>query len=253
MKLKRRLKISKFIILSVVSIALASCSRGGGFSLSKKSGEKSLDTCLTLLKKKKHDQAIKCLEAYKSRNFGKSNVAYADLAIADSYFNNKEYLVAAEAYGVFLESYPYHEKVPYAHLRRGMSYLKEIPKGVDRDQSYLDNALNSLGKVAKYYGNTPYGAQGRELYKLAKFKKAKQNFYVGRFYFRMKEYLAAIPRFETIVTEFTGLGLDDKSFYYLIKALKETNQRELAMRYFEVYKKIYPNRMKTIKKIARIF
>lgn len=238
--------------LLALFLLATSCAGTKGFTLAK-SKEKDLNSCLELSRKKKHEQAIQCFEAYRSRHVGSAMAADADLAIADTYFAQKDHIVAAEAYNIFTESYPYHARAPYAYFQAGLSYLKQAPKTVDRDQAVLDDAMQNFTTVLNSYANSPYAADAKKYADVVRFKMAKKNYYVGRFYFKTREFLAAIPRFETVITEYPQLGLDDKSFYYLIKALKKTKQSEMAERYFEIYKRYYPDRMKTIKKMAALF
>lgn len=241
--------LNGFVLLSLL---VTSCAGTKGFTLAK-SKESDFNSCLALSKKKKHDEAIQCLEAYRSRHTGSAIAAEADLAIADSYFAQKDFIVAAEAYNIFTESYPYHARAPYAYFQAGLSYLKQAPRTVDRDQNVLDDAMQNFMAVVNSYAGSPYAVDAKKYLDLVHLKTAKKNFYIGRFYFKTREFLAAIPRFETVITDYPKLGLDDKSFYYLIKALKKTEQSEMAARYFEIYKRYYPDRMKTIKKMAALF
>lgn len=246
------MKLIRSITLSFVATGLMlmmSCSGSGGFTLSRSDQYTDMSECLALLKKKKSDKAIKCFESYKSRNVGSSSAAVADLAIADAYFAKKDFLVAAEAYQVFIESYQHHESLPYAYYRAGLSYLRESPNAIDRDQNYLDSAVQYLGIVVKYYSNSSYYQMASESYDEARLKLAQRHFYIGRFYFRGKEFLAAIPRFQTIVTDFPKLGLDEQSFYYLITALAKTDQKDIASQYLEIFKTHYPE-SKFIKRTA---
>lgn len=249
------MKSKVFILfLLVPTFFLAQCgSQKSSFSLSRSRSVDSLDSCFTLLKKKKHEEAVRCFESYRSSHRGSSAVAIADLAIADSYFANKEYLSAAEMYKIFVESHPFHEKVPYAYLQSGKSYLKAAPKTVDRDQSLLDQALTSLETLVFYYKGSSVYEEATALYKKVKYRKAKKEFYVGRFYYKQREYLAAIPRFSEVVNKYTDSGLEDQSFYYLIKALKRTSQQQIAAGYFEAYKKYFPERKAQIRKMAEMF
>jgi len=250
--MKKFIQIIGVVFLVAPFFMLTSCRDGGGVSLARSKSQQDMSQCLTLLKKKKHEKAIKCFEAYKSRNYGQSGAAMADLAVGDAYFLKKDYLLAAESYLIFIESHPYHPKIAYAYYKAGVSFLKESPKQIDRDQTNLFKAIQYLGAVLKYYGNTEYAKMARVYYDQARLKQAKKHFYVGRFYFKTKEYLAAIPRFQLIVTEFPKLGLDEKSFYYLIKALHKTDQQDLATRYYDIFKEHYPQ-SSYVKKVSSYF
>lgn len=237
-----------YVLVIVVLFSLTACGKDGRFSLARSKPKKTIAECLDLVKRDKHEQAIKCYESYKSRNFGSTGALLADLAVADIYFLKKDYQIAAEAYQIFVETNPYHDKVPYAYYKAGLSYLKSTPKSVDRDQENLDKAVELLGNVLKYYRTTAYAPLAKKSFDEARLKQANKHFYVGRLYYKRKEYLAAIPRFQVIVTEYTKLGLDEKSFYYLISSLKRTRQDDLAQQYYKVFKAYYPE-SRYVKKI----
>lgn len=236
------------VLLVLSGTSFLACSGKNGLRLARSKERQDMSACLEMLKKKKNDDAIKCFESYKSRHFGDSGAAMADLSVADAYFAKKDYLVAAEAYELFAETHPGHGQIPYAYYRAGLSYLKQAPKSVNRDQSGMDNAVKYLAASVKYGADE----NAQDAYNQARFRLAKKNFNVGRFYFKTHEYLAAIPRFQTIITDYPKLGLDEDSFYYLITSLKRTDQKELALQFFDVFKNHFPQ-SKYVKQIARYF
>jgi len=244
-------KLQNFLVISFIIVSLFTFSgcHKEGFSLARSDQTYAMSDCVALIKKKKHDRAVKCFEAYKSRHYGQKEAALADLAIADAYFLKKDYLGAAEYYQIFIDSNPFHEKIPYAYYKAGVSLLKETPKTVDRDQQYLEKSVRYLETVIQFYGNTPYAKLALPYYQEAKLNQAKKHYYVGRFYYRTKEYLAAIPRFQTVVTDFPKVEIHEISFYYLISSLTKIKQKELASKYFEIFKQNYPN-SKYVKRIS---
>lgn len=240
------------LVTWVALIGFSGCGGGGKFSLADTRQFSGVNECLALGKKNKYEDAINCLEALKSRNVGQENSVSAELALADVYFLKKDFTVAAESYNTFIQEHPSHPKVPYAYYKSGLSYMRAMPKTIDRDQAQLDNAVKALGAVVNYYPGSPYTAEATVAYKQALLNQAKKHFYIGRFYYRYHEYLAAIPRFEAVITDYTNLGLDEQSFYYLIASLKRTKQDALAARYFDVFKQHYPN-SSYVKKVAGLF
>lgn len=238
--MKMRTKGFSFFLAILFLSSLVSCNHDHGISLARSKEQKDLGECLDLLKNKKRDKAIQCLEAYKSQHYGEASGILADLSIADAHFDKKEYLIAAESYEIFIQTNPYHERAAYAYYKGGLSYLKASPKAKDRDQTYLDGAVRLLQTVVSFYRNSEYAEPAQTALNEARLKQAERHFYVGRFYYRFKEYLAAAPRFQTVVTEFSQLGLDEESFYYLIQSYKKTGQKDLAEKYLQVFKESYP-------------
>src|SRR3989338_4850188 len=106
-----------------------------------------LNYCLQMAQKKKYEETVNCLEAFKSRHPSSPGAQEADLIIADNYFRKKDYLLAAETYQDFIKNNPYHSKADYAYYKSGISYLKNTPKAVGRDQQYLDLAVKNFELV----------------------------------------------------------------------------------------------------------
>lgn len=201
--------------------------------------DQELNRCLKLASKKKYKESVDCLEVFKSRYPAGNQAAEADLLIGDNYFRQKEYLLAAETYQEFLRAYPSHPKADYAYYKSAQAYLKETPKSIDRDQEHLEAAVQNF-EMLRHLSNSPYQKLAEEEYRAAKLKQARVHFYVGRFYYKYGEYLAAIPRFAAILNEYAGLGLDEQSFYYLIDASAKTNQNEQAQKALDAFERHYP-------------
>lgn len=197
--------------------------------------------CLELSTQKKYKKAIECLEIFKSRFPDSDRSNEADLLIGDNHFSQKEYLLAAEAYQEFLNQNPFHARQDYAYYRAGQAYFLETPKAIDRDQSYLNNSLKSYEMVVRYYPNSPYHRLAEEEYAKARTKLAKHNYYIGNFYYKYGEYLASIPRFQKIINEFPKTGFDEKSYFYLVKALLKTKQPDVAKMVVQAFSQRYPN------------
>jgi outer membrane protein assembly factor BamD len=177
-----------------------------------------MQQCLALSAKGKHEDAIQCLEIYKARYPQTAQGQEAELLIGDSYFARKEYLLAAESYNAFLRLYPNHPKADYAHYRIGVSYYKESPKAIDRDQAYLGDAIDHLRTVLRRYPQSDYREPALRTLQVALRRIAKRHLYIGRFYYRTGEYLACIPRFEELAEAYPDSGFADQALYLALKA-----------------------------------
>ncbi len=215
-----------------------------------KNGDDAYLECHKLTENKDYEKAIQCFEILKSR-FGGSQAAYeADLEIGDNYFRKGDYLLAAETYLSFTKLHPTHEKIDYAYYRTGLSYLRESPKPIDRNQAYLEEAMQYLNLAINAGGE--YKDIAREKLREARTRIAKRQFYIGRFYYRTGEYLSAIPRFQEVVTNYTGLGLDEKALYLLGDSYVRLSEKEKALEILGAFEKHFPEsvyRKKLSKKI----
>lgn len=235
--MKNNFKIYSLIGIFLLIIPSFGCSKKPFLSKAK-SGDEAYQECKKYSDDGDHEKAIQCFELLKTR-FSGSQAAYdADLDIGDSYFRKKDYLLAAETYLGFTKLHPTHEKVAYAYFRTGLSYLRESPKAIDRNQTYLDSAIQYLETAVNMGGDTRDVAKEKLIE--AKTRIAKRHFYIGRFYYRTGEYISAIPRFEEIVTNYTGLGLDEKALYYLGSSFIHLKEKEKALEIVSVFEKHFP-------------
>ncbi|MBI2339699.1 MAG: outer membrane protein assembly factor BamD [Deltaproteobacteria bacterium] len=225
-------------ILTLCLLILSSC--GGALRPPASGADAELNYCVQLSAKKKYEEAVECLEIYKSRHRADNRASDADLLIADSYFRQKEYLLAAETYREFLEKYPSHPKADYAYYKAGLAYLEDTPKAIDRDQQYLDPAVQNFAIVPKYFPGSPYARLAEQKYAEARTKQARRHFYVARFYYKYGEYKASIPRFVTIIDEYPGGELDEKSFYYLTVACVKTSEMDKARQVVQAFEQRFP-------------
>ncbi|MBI4410884.1 MAG: outer membrane protein assembly factor BamD [Deltaproteobacteria bacterium] len=230
---------SLLFILAGLALVCPACG-GGSLRPPTADADAELNYCLKLSAKKKYEEAVECLEIYKSRHRADSRAADADLLIGDSYFRQKEYLLAAETYKQFLERYPSHPKADYAYYKTGLAYLEDTPKAIDRDQQYLQSAVQSFAIVPKYFPGSPYAKLAEQKYAEARSKQARRHFYVARFYYKYGEYKASIPRFVTIIDEYPKSGLDEKSFYYLTLSCVKTNEMDKARQVVSAFEQRYP-------------
>ncbi len=212
--------------------------------------EQAMQKCLRLSGKKHFAEAVECLEIFKSR-FPQSNYALeAELKIGDNYFKKKDWLLAAESYALFTRLHPNSDKLDYAYYRAGLAYDKQMPKAIDRDQSYLDKASENLAAVFRNYPDSPYAKMAQAKYDAIRTRLAKKNMYVGNFYFRNGQYIAAIPRYLTVLQDYPELGFDEEALYRMTLAYHRLGETERAQGAAQLMQEKFPQSKKT-KSIAR--
>jgi outer membrane protein assembly factor BamD len=140
----------------------------------------------------------------------------AELGIADSYFSDKEYVEAENAYRDFITLYPTNENVPYAHYQTGMCHYLQIG-AIDRDQTETIKARREFERLVARYPQSKFSTLAEQMVRECKSKLAEHEFYVGNFYFKQKKYEAALKRFEAIARDYAGVGLDLKVEAYILE------------------------------------
>lgn len=190
--------------------------------------EIEIQKCVRLSQKKHYAEAVECLEIFKSRFPHTREGQEAGLRIADTYFVQKQYLLAAQSYETFVQLHPLHPKADYALYRAGIAYFKEAPKAIDRDQEYLVKAKETMQKAARLAYQSPYQDLIAEALGQINERLAERIFYVGRFYYRTGEFLSAIPRFEELLQKYPQSAKVPEILYYLVRSHLELTQPEQA-------------------------
>jgi outer membrane protein assembly factor BamD len=150
---------------------------------------------------KKYERAIEAFQKLKDRFPYNQYAIVAELKLADSYFLNKDYELAAVAYKEFEKLHPANEVIPYVIFQLAMCYFKQMPT-IDRDQSYASSAIQEFERLIKSFPKSEYISQAQTNLITAKKNLVSHEFYIGEFYFKGKKYEAALGRFEGILSRF---------------------------------------------------
>lgn len=244
--------VQNCIFIVLISLSLIQCS-GRKTRLSRLDTEKTaMKKCLQLSSEKRFEEAIECLEIFKSQFPNSAGTQEAEIYIGDNYYRKKEYLLAAEAYKAFTQIYPDSKRLDYALYRVGLAYEKEMPEKIDRDQSYLKEAKEYYSRVFRYFPESSYFSMAKAKFMHMERREAQKHFYVGNYYFKTGEYRASIPRFRIIVENFGHLRIAEEAFYKLTIAYRKLQKPDQANAIKEEFLSKYPNsrfRNKLVKKI----
>jgi outer membrane protein assembly factor BamD len=149
----------------------------------------------------------------------------AELGIGDSYFTDKQYMEADNAYNEFLNMHPTNENIPYVLYQLGMCHYNQ--KGtIDRDQTETIKAKKEWERLMTRFPESKFSAAAGKLLRECNQELAEQEFYVGKFYFRQKKYQAALNRFETVSRNYANIGLDYKIEYYIEETKRKILEEE---------------------------
>jgi outer membrane protein assembly factor BamD len=180
-----------------------------GCSLFKSEASKELDRSpeslisegLEYYQRKKYKRAIESFQKLKDRFPYHQYAIVAEIKLADSYYLNKEYELAAVTYREFEKMHPANEIIPYVIFQMAMCSFHQMPT-IDRDQSFTQKALQDFERLVKNFPKSEYAAQAKINIVSAKKHLVSHEFYIGEFYMKGKKYDAALGRFETILTQY---------------------------------------------------
>jgi outer membrane protein assembly factor BamD len=101
----------------------------------------------------------------------------------------------------YLSLYPGSPDAAYAQYLIGSSYFKQIPD-VTRDQDRTRKAMAALQDIITHYPDSEYAADAQQKLIVARDQLAGKEMQIGRYYLEQRQYLAAINRFRTVVTNY---------------------------------------------------
>jgi outer membrane protein assembly factor BamD len=149
----------------------------------------------------------------------------AELGIADSFFTDKQYLEAENAYSEFLNMHPTNENIPYVLYQMGMCHYN-MRETIDRDQTETIKARKEFERLIVRFPESKFSMAAGKLLRECKQEIAEQEFYIGKFYFRQKKYQAALNRFEMVARNYSNIGLDYKIEYYIDETKRKIVEEE---------------------------
>jgi outer membrane protein assembly factor BamD len=149
----------------------------------------------------------------------------AEMGIADSYFSGKDYFEAELAYLEFLNLHPTNENLPYVMYQIGMCHFNQMDT-LDRDQSETFKALKEFERLTARFPGSKFSFLAEKMIRECKRILGEKEFYVGEFYFNIKQYRAALRRFEKIARDYANVGLDYKVSYYIIESKRRLGDVE---------------------------
>ena len=125
----------------------------------------------------------------------------AQLRLGDSYMMDKDFELAIEEYGRFLDIYPRHKYAAYAQYQVGLAYFSMI-KGPDKGWGAAMNALDAFMFLQERYPRNPYREDVDV--KIAECRRiiAEHERLVGEFYYKRGACIGAVDRLEGLVRDF---------------------------------------------------
>ncbi len=158
---------------------------------------------------------------------------------AEAFFEKEDYAEAAVEYQHFLDLHRSHMLAPYAQYRLGLSHFTQVTTH-DRDPEHVRMTIEAMEKLLKDYPGNAYELDAKTKIKESRARTAEHELYVGRHYYRQTAYLAALHRFERVITLYPDSDISADALYYLAKTYKDIGAPERAVEHLTVLLTRYP-------------
>ncbi len=136
---------------------------------------------------------------------------------AYAYYKAGKYPEAIASARRYTTMHPGTKEAALAHHIIASAYFDEMNQP-NRDQSTTRKALKELEILATRYPDTEYGKIAENRIRLARDTLAASEMQVGRYYLERNNYIAAINRFKTVVSDYQTTAHVEEALARLVEA-----------------------------------
>ena len=153
------------------------------------------------LERKRYDQSVALFEEVERQHPYSNWARRAMLMKAFAHYQTNDYDEAVDALDQFITLHPGNKDAPYAYYLKAMCFYERITD-VGRDQDNTKKAVAALTDVIRRYPDTEYARDARLKLDLTYDHLAGKEMYIGRFYMKQNQQIAAINRFKYVINNF---------------------------------------------------
>lgn len=164
----------------------------------------------------------------------------ARLGIARTYFEEEHYEQARVEYEQFLRFHPRHGRMDEALYYIALSYYRQIERA-DRDQTAAHRAVDAFQRLVTEVPDTAYKEDAKEKSTIARRRLASHEMLVGLFYLKRDKFEGARGRFQTVLDQYTGTGIEPKALFYLGEAYAGLGQEQKSLEAYQQVLLRYPD------------
>lgn len=194
----------------------------------------------SLLSRGKYERAAKKFEDLDRDHPYAPEARRAIVMAAYAYYKAGKAPEAVASAQRYTTMHPGTKEAALAHHIIASSYFDEM-KGPNRDQSATRKALAELQTLRTRYPDSPYAKDAENRIRVAQDTLAGAEMEVGRYYLKRNNYIAAINRFKTVVTEYQTTAHVEEALMRLTEAYMALGIKQEAQTAAAVLGHNFPN------------
>jgi len=219
--------VKKYLIFIVIFINACS-SLGDSFSVDiQKKYEKGLD----LFGKEKFTRAREQFEFIIMNNPGSKLSIDAQFYLAESMFNNEDYVEASSAYSKYIRWATESERIENARYKIANCAVNSVNK-YQLDQGEAKIALNLLQEFIDDYPYSSYINNSDMLVEELRNKLAKKEYETARLYIKLEKFSAAIIYLNEVINNYYDTEYYEKAHLGIMLAYNLNNNDSLLLDYY---------------------
>ena len=159
----------------------------------------------------------------------------AQFYLGESYFLNKEYVLAIAEYNRLIRRMGFSDFVQKARWRICQSFVEQSPKYY-HEQSSTERALSKLQEFLDDYPNTEFHEEALTTITEMRNKLSTKLFESARLYIKMEEYESAIITYEDLLAKYYDTEWVDDAHFQIVKCHVLSGDIDEAKEYLENYR-----------------
>lgn len=209
----------------------------------------AFDKSMALFEKEKYSEAAYGFEMVTRMGRGTNFAEDAQYYLGESYFKDKQYIIAASEYERFISYYPQDEKREEVEYKMALCYYEQSPR-YRLDQSPTRRAIELFQLYNTKYPNSELVTESAARIDELRNKLARKNYEAGEFYLRTRSYKAATIYYDLVIDQYPESSWAEQSLLRQIETYieyadysidaKKAERYGLAIANYEKFLQLFP-------------
>ena len=179
----------------------------------------------------KYFQASELYKAFVARYPGHDRSDYAQYRLAQSYFQDEQYELAAVEYRVIISRYGYSDYVDDGLFMVGVCFWELRPK-VHKDPQRVLDALNMFEQFVQTFPSSPLIPDAAEYIRQINSFLGEKAMISARWYYKRKRFRSALIYCDKVINQYPNNEFWAEALYYKGLIKLEMGEKDEAIRYF---------------------
>lgn len=197
---------------AAVVLLLSGCSFFGGRPTTVAPAAKLYEDGERLLLQAKHPAAREQFSWLVERHPESDLAPVARFLIGETYFRDQDFEKAGPEFETFVTLYPSNQIADLGQYRLARSFFDQMPT-LERDQKITSQALAEFQKLIRLYPESRYAPDAIVKIEACRLRLAQKELWIAAFYVRQGKYEAALPRFDTVIKDYSRTQAAPEALY----------------------------------------
>jgi len=225
--------MKKILLLNINFLLFLSCATEN--TVGKTEAEILYREAKTLIKDERFILATEKLNQLKNRYPYSYYATPAELLQADILFEQENFSDAAAAFLLFKDFHPKHKKIPYVVYKIAESFFAQVPETNDRDLESAIEAIKYYREILISYTSSNYAKDAKSKIKKCEEMLVGKEQRIADFYYKVKNYDAAIWRYLDILDNIGNKKIRKHSMIRLVRSSKRNKAYRKCISYADTY------------------